>query len=32
MNMDYCYVCERETEWSDQEVCSGCGRTWGWDA
>lgn len=26
---DYCYVCDRITEWSDDEICSGCGRQWG---
>ena len=29
MNRDYCYECDRETQWSDTEVCQGCGRTWG---
>lgn len=29
-NMDYCYECDKVTEWDD-EKCAGCGRTWGYD-
>lgn len=28
--MDYCYECDKVTEWDD-EKCTGCGRTWGYD-
>lgn len=29
-DMDYCYECDKVTEWDD-EVCTGCGRMWGYD-
>jgi hypothetical protein len=30
-DVDDCYECDRLTVW-DGEVCTGCGRTWGYDA
>lgn len=26
---DFCYECNRVTEWAG-ETCGGCGRTWGY--
>lgn len=26
---DWCYECEKETRWTLDERCTGCGRLWG---
>lgn len=28
---DYCYVCDAVTLWTRAEVCTGCGRVWGYE-